>query len=157
MGEVLDVTGLIGQYAHGNEPSHHVIYLYNYANRPWKTQELVREVFDRFYLDKPNGLCGNDDCGQMSAWYIFSAMGFYPVNPCGGEYVIGAPQLEEVIIDLPDRKQFTVKAINLSETNKYVGTVLLNGKPLKGFILHHSDIMKGGLLEFVMKSQPDKR
>jgi len=117
----------------------------------------VREVFDRFYLDKPNGLCGNDDCGQMSAWYIFSAMGFYPVNPCGGEYVIGAPQLEEVIIDLPDRKQFTVKAINLSETNKYVGTVLLNGKPLKGFILHHSDIMKGGLLEFVMKSQPDKR
>lgn len=122
-----------------------------------KTQELVREVFDRFYLDKPNGLCGNDDCGQMSAWYIFSAMGFYPVNPCGGEYVIGAPQLEEVIIDLPDRKQFTVKAINLSETNKYVGTVLLNGKPLKGFILHHSDIMKGGLLEFVMKSQPDKR
>ena len=93
----------------------------------------------------------------MSAWYIFSAMGIYPVNPCGGEYVIGAPQLEEVIIDLPDRKQFTVKAINLSETNKYVGTVLLNGKPLKGFILHHSDIMKGGLLEFVMKSQPDKR
>lgn len=155
MGEVLDVTGLIGQYAHGNEPSHHVIYLYNYANRSWKTQELVREVFDRFYLDKPNGLCGNDDCGQMSAWYVFSAMGFYPVNPCGGEYVIGAPQLEEITIDLPDRKQFTVKAVNLSETNKYVKSALLNGKPLKGFILHHSDIIKGGLLEFVMKGQPD--
>ena len=131
--------------------------MYTLAGEQWRTAELVREIFDKFYLPKPDGLCGNADCGHMSAWYIFSAMGFYPVNPCGGEYVIGAPQLEEVIIDLPDRKQFTVKAINLSETNKYVGTVLLNGKPLKGFILHHSDIMKGGLLEFVMKSQPDKR
>ena len=156
MGEVLDVTGLIGQYAHGNEPSHHVIYLYNYANRPWKTQELVREVFDRFYLDKPNGLCGNDDCGQMSAWYVFSAMGFYPVNPCGGEYVIGAPQLKEVVIDLPSRKQFTIKAINLSKTNKYIKSIMLNGEVLKGGILRHSDIMNGGLLEFTMEDYPDK-
>ncbi|QIU93308.1 GH92 family glycosyl hydrolase [Bacteroides faecium] len=156
MGEVLDVTGLIGQYAHGNEPSHHVIYLYNYVNRPWRTQELVREVFDRFYLARPDGLCGNDDCGQMSAWYVFSAMGFYPVNPCGGEYVIGAPQLKEVIIDLPSQKQFTVKAINLSKTNKYIKSIMLNGEVLEGGILHHSDIMNGGLLEFIMEDHPDK-
>lgn len=156
MGEVLDVTGLIGQYAHGNEPSHHVIYLYNYVNRPWRTQELVREVFDRFYLARPDGLCGNDDCGQMSAWYVFSAMGFYPVNPCGGEYVIGAPQLKEVIIDLPSQKQFTVKAINLSKTNKYIKSIMLNGEVLEGGILHHSDIMNGGLLEFIMEDHPNK-
>ena len=150
MGKVLDVTGLIGQYAHGNEPSHHVIYLYNYVNCPWRTQELIREVFDRFYQARPDGLCGNDDCGQMSAWYVFSAMGFYPVNPCGGEYVIGAPQLEEIIIDLPDQKQFVVRAIDLSKANKYVKAVTLNGKPLRDFRIYHSDITKGGILEFVM-------
>jgi predicted alpha-1,2-mannosidase len=155
MGKVLDVTGLIGQYAHGNEPSHHVIYLYNYVNCPWRTQELIREVFERFYQARPDGLCGNDDCGQMSAWYVFSAMGFYPVNPCGGEYVIGAPQLEEIIIDLPDQKQFVVRAIDLSEANKYAKTITLNGKPLRDFRIYHSDIMKGGILEFVMTDKHD--
>ena len=98
MGEVLDVTGLIGQYVHGNEPSHHVIYFYPQVGHPEKAAERIREVFDKFYLPKPDGLCGNDDCGQMSAWYIFSAMGFYPFNPCGGEYIIGAPQVEKVTI-----------------------------------------------------------
>lgn len=151
---VADVTGLIGQYAHGNEPSHHVIYLYNFVNQPHKTQSLVREVFDRFYLPKPNGLCGNDDCGQMSAWYIFSAMGFYPVNPCGGEYILGAPQIPEVSLSLNNGKVFTVKASELSNENKYVKTVSLNGKEIKDFRIHHADIMNGGVLEFVMTDKP---
>lgn len=149
-GVVHDVSGLIGQYAHGNEPSHHIIYQYAYTDRPWRTQELVREVMDAFYQPRPNGLCGNDDCGQMSAWYIFSAMGFYPLNPCGGAYVIGAPQLKEAAIRLPGKKIFRVKAINLSAANKYVRSVRLNGKPLQGFLLSHADILQGGTLEFVM-------
>lgn len=114
-GFVSDVSGLVGQYAHGNEPSHHVIYMYNFADRRDKTQELVRTVFDRFYLPKPDGLCGNDDCGQMSAWYLFSAMGFYPVNPVGGEYILGAPQLKNVTLKLSNGATFAVEARNLSE------------------------------------------
>lgn len=110
-----DVTGLIGQYAHGNEPSHHVTYLYALAGRPERTQELIRKIFDTQYSPKPNGLCGNDDCGQMSAWYMFSAMGFYPVNPVSGEYVFGAPQLPEFVLHLADGKTFTIKAEGLSE------------------------------------------
>ena len=145
-----DISGLIGQYAHGNEPSHHVAYLYNYAGQPYKTQQLIREIFDRFYLPKPDGLCGNDDCGQMSAWYIFSAMGFYPVNPIGGEYILGAPQVEEVTISLPNDKTFTMQAKGLSHENKYVKSVTWNGKPVENFRIHHSEIMKGGELVFVM-------
>ena len=145
-----DISGLIGQYAHGNEPSHHVAYLYNYAGQPYKTQQLIREIFDRFYLPKPDGLCGNDDCGQMSAWYIFSAMGFYPVNPIGGEYILGAPQVEEVTISLPNDKTFTMQAIGLSNENKYVKSVTWNGKPVENFRIHHSEIIKGGELVFVM-------
>lgn len=152
-GFVSDVTGLIGQYAHGNEPSHHVAYLYNYADQRHKTQQLIREIFDKFYLPKPDGLCGNDDCGQMSAWYIFSAMGFYPVNPAGGEYVLGAPQMEEVTISLPHDKLFTVQALGLSKKNKYVQSVTLNDKPVTDFRINHSDIMKGGKLVFVMTDQ----
>ncbi len=149
-GFVSDVSGLIGQYAHGNEPSHHVAYLYNFAGRPWKTQELIREVFDRFYLNKPDGLCGNDDCGQMSAWYIFSAMGFYPVNPIGGEYVIGAPQIEKISLSLPGGKTFTMEAKGLSKENKYVKSVTLNGQPVENYTIHHKDIMNGGHLIFTM-------
>ena len=158
MGFALDATGLVGQYAHGNEPSHHTIYLFQYAGRPDRTAELVREVCDRFYRPEPEGLCGNDDCGQMSAWYLFSAMGFYPLNPCGGEYVLGAPQVPKVVIhlggsqlvataaipggaqlvataDAQERvppRTFTVVAKNLSKENKYVKSVTLNGKPLVG-------------------------
>jgi predicted alpha-1,2-mannosidase len=150
-GEVGDATGLIGQYAHGNEPSHHVAYFYQYAGRPRRTAEIVREVFDRFYLNKPDGLCGNDDCGQMSAWYVFSAMGFYPFNPCGGEYVLGAPQLPEVTLRLPGGRVFTIMAKNLSEKNKYVKSVCLNGKKLDGFKITHEEIMAGGTLEFEME------
>ena len=149
-GRVADVSGLIGQYAHGNEPSHHVIYFFQYAGLPRRTASLVREVFDKFYLNKPDGLCGNDDCGQMSAWYVFSAMGFYPFDPCGGDYVIGAPQVDEVSLSLPGGRSFRMVARNLSEKNKYVKSVKLNGRPLDGFILRHADVMAGGTLEFEM-------
>lgn len=149
-----DVTGLIGQYAHGNEPSHHVAYLYNYADRKDKTQTLIRKIFDRFYLPKPDGLCGNDDCGQMSAWYIFSAMGFYPVNPVGGEYILGAPQVSKVSLTLPGDKIFVMEAKGLSKENKYVRSVEWNGKPIIGLSIHHKDIMQGGTLTFIMSDTP---
>ena len=145
-----DVTGLIGQYAHGNEPSHHVTYLYALAGRPVRTQELIREIFDTQYSPKPNGLCGNDDCGQMSAWYMFSAMGFYPVNPVSGEYVFGAPQLPEFVLHLADGKTFTIKAEGLSEANKYVKSITLNGEPYTKNFISHADIVKGGTLVYQM-------
>ncbi len=148
MGSVWDATGFMGQYVHGNEPSHHVIYFFQFADRPDRT--AVREVFDRFYLNKPDGLCGNDDCGQMSAWYLFSAAGFYPFNPCGGEYVLGAPQVPGVKFTLGNGKTFRVKVPNLSRTNKYVKRVTLNGKVLKGFKITNDQIMAGGELVFEM-------
>lgn len=152
-GFVGDVTGLIGQYAHGNEPSHHVSYLYQYAGKPWKTEALIREVFDRFYRPLPDGLCGNDDCGQMSAWYLFSAMGFYPVDPVSLEYVLGAPQIPQMKLKLSGGKTFTVKAENLSKENLYVASVKLNGKPLEDFRIRHEDIVSGGTLVFEMTNQ----
>ena len=138
-----DVTGLIG-------PSHHVTYLYALAGRPERTQELIREIFDTQYSPKPNGLCGNDDCGQMSAWYMFSAMGFYPVNPVSGEYVFGAPQLPEFVLHLADGKTFTIKAEGLSEANKYVKSITLNGEPYTKNFISHADIVKGGTLVYQM-------
>lgn len=146
-----DVTGLIGQYAHGNEPSHHVAYLYTLAGRPERTQELIRQIFDTQYLPKPNGLCGNDDCGQMSAWYIFSAMGFYPVNPVSGEYVFGAPQFPKFTLHLADGKTFTILAEGLSEEHKYIDSITLNGKPYTKNYITHEDILKGGTLVYKMK------
>ena len=158
MGEVLDVTGLIGQYVHGNEPSHHVIYFYPQVGHPEKAAERIREVFDKFYIPKPDGLCGNDDCGQMSAWYLFSAMGFYPFNPCGGEYVIGAPQVPAAQVEVRggggQRILFTMTAKNLSEDNKYVKSVALNGKPITDWKIRHADIVKGGELVFEMSAEP---
>lgn len=154
-GFVGDVTGLIGQYAHGNEPSHHVAYLYTLAGRPDRTAEVIREIFDRFYRHRPDGLCGNDDCGQMSAWYIFSAMGFYPLDPVSGQYVIGAPQIPRVRLSLPNGATFTVIARNLSEENRYVAGVTLNRNPL-GCILTRRQIMEGGTLEFEMTNTPQK-
>lgn len=155
-GFVLDVSGLIGQYAHGNEPSHHTAYFYNYAGRPWRTQELIREIFDTQYKNKPDGLCGNDDCGQMSAWYIFSAMGFYPFNPCNDGYVFGAPQIGKITLRLPQGKTFTVEAKGLSKENKYVQTITLNGKPVSGMKITHADIMQGGTLVYQMGAAPRK-
>jgi predicted alpha-1,2-mannosidase len=150
-----DVSGLIGQYAHGNEPCHHVAYLYSVIGKPARTQELVREINDKFYLNKPDGLCGNDDCGQMSAWYVFTAMGFYPVDPVSSEYVLGAPQLPKVSLNLPENKTFTVEAKNLSVANKYVQSVSLNGKQLEKNFITHQEIMNGGTLVYEMTNQPN--
>ena len=146
-----DVTGLIGQYAHGNEPSHHVTYLYTLAGRPERTQELVRQIFDTQYRPEPDGLCGNDDCGQMSAWYMFSAMGFYPVDPVSGNYVFGAPQMPQITLNLANGKTFTVIAEGISAENKYVESVTLNSEPYTKNYITHEDILNGGTLVFKMK------
>ncbi|HEY5499158.1 MAG TPA: GH92 family glycosyl hydrolase [Bacteroidales bacterium] len=151
-----DVTGLIGQYAQGNEPSHHVVYFFSLVDKKWRTQELVREIFDKFYLPRPDGLCGNDDCGQMSAWYIFSAMGFYPLNPVSGEYVLGAPQLPKATIHLQNKKEFTVVANHLSKKNKYVKSVKLNDVEIKDAIITYEQIMQGGTLVFEMTDTAQK-
>ena len=148
-----DVTGLIGQYAHGNEPSHHVAYLYAMAGRPSRTQELVREIFDTQYHPTVDGLCGNDDCGQMSAWYMLSAMGFYPVNPVSAQYVFGAPQMPSITLHLQNGKTFTVIAEGLSEENKYVDTITLNGRRYNKSYISHDDIIRGGKLVFKMTSK----
>lgn len=139
-------TGMIGQYAHGNEPSHHVIYLFNYIGEQEKTKKYVTEVLNNLYRNSPDGLCGNEDCGQMSAWYIFSAMGFYPVNPVGGEYETGVPLFEEILLHLENGKTFTVKRHN-GTTSK----TTLNGIPLESTSITHNDIIQGGTLEFFVK------
>lgn len=149
--QLADVTGLIGNYAHGNEPSHHVTYLYTLAGKPERTQELIRQIFETQYRPAPDGLCGNDDCGQMSAWYMFSAMGFYPVNPVSGEYVFGAPQMPKFVLHLQDGKTFTVLAEGLSKEHKYVESITLNGEPYTKNYITHEDIMKGGTLVYKMK------
>lgn len=149
--EQADVTGLIGQYAHGNEPSHHVAYLYTLAGKPERTQELIRQIFDTQYRPEPDGLCGNDDCGQMSAWYMFSVMGFYPVDPVSGNYVFGAPQMPEIVLHLGDGKTFTVIAEGISDENKYVESITLNGAPYDKNYITHEDIVKGGTLVFKMR------
>lgn len=146
-----DVTGLIGQYAHGNEPSHHVTFLYALADKPERTQELIRQIFDTQYKNKPDGLCGNDDCGQMSAWYMFNAMGFYPVDPVSANYVFGAPQMPKIVLHLPDGKTFTVIAENLSKEHKYIESITLNGEPYTKNYIAHGDIVKGGTLVYQMK------
>ena len=147
-----DVTGLIGQYAHGNEPSHHVAYLYTMAGKPERTQELIRQIFDTQYRPEPDGLCGNDDCGQMSAWYMFSAMGFYPVDPVSGNYIFGAPQMPKIVLNLTNGKTFTVIAEGISEENKYVESITLNGAPYTKNYITHEDIVNGGTLVFKMKN-----
>lgn len=151
-GLVVDVTGLIGQYAHGNEPSHHVTYLFALAGKPWRTQEIVNQICRTKYINKIDGLCGNDDCGQMSAWYIFSVMGFYPVDPCGGEFVLGAPQTEGVTLNLPGGKKFTMETVNFSDENIYVQSVTLNDNPYTKNSISYRDIMDGGTLTFTMGS-----
>ena len=153
---VIDASGLIGQYAHGNEPSHHMAYLYNYAGAPWKTQAIVRQILDTLYDDQPNGLSGNEDCGQMSAWYILSAMGFYQVCPGTPDYAIGTPIFDKVTINLENGKKFTVKAINPSSENKYIQSVTLNGAPYSKSYFTHQDILDGAELVFTMGASPNK-
>ncbi len=151
-----DIQGRIGDYWHGNEPSHHVAYLYALAGQPWKTQALVRRLVDSQYGDKPNSLCGNDDCGQMSAWYLFSAMGFYPVNPGEARYVLGSPALPRITLELGHGKRFTVRAENFSPENVYVQRLALNGKPWRSVFLPHEAIVAGGELVFTLGPRPAK-
>lgn len=154
------VVGTIGQYVHGNQPSHHVAYLYNYAGKPWKTQEKVRKVMDELYRTGPGGLCGNEDMGSLSSWYVLSAMGFYPVCPGQNVYLIGTPIFEEATISLnsPYKKgKFTIKANNVSSANKYIQSATLNGKPMSKTWLSHEEIINGGKLIFEMGSEPNKQ
>lgn len=152
-----DIAGLIGQYIHGNEPSHHVAYLYNYAGAPWRTQDRLRQIVASQYGATPAGLSGNDDLGQMSAWLVFTALGFYPVAPGSNEYVIGRPFLDRADIALPGGKHFIVKAENLSDANPFVRAVVLNGEPLTRSYLRDDEIRAGGELRFVMAARPDRR
>lgn len=149
-----DITGLIGQYAHGNEPSHHMAYLYNFVNKPHKTQQKVHQILTELYTNEPDGISGNEDCGQMSAWYIFSSMGFYPVTPGSNQYIIGTPLFDKVTINLENGNQFTMTTQNLSDTNIYIEHVFLNGKELDKTFIAHEDIMAGGTLEFKMTDNP---
>ena len=153
---VIDASGLIGQYAHGNEPSHHMAYLYNYAGAPWKTQAIIRQILDTLYDDQPNGLSGNEDCGQMSAWYILSSMGFYQVCPGTPEYVFGTPVFDKVTINLGNGKKFVIKATNPSPENKYIQSVTLNGVPYSKSWFTHQDIVTGSELVFKMGTTPNK-
>ncbi len=152
-----DITGLIGQYAHGNEPSHHMAYLYNYVNQPWKTQFRVRQILDEFYRPEPDGLIGNEDCGQMSAWYVLSAAGFYPVTPGSPVYAIGSPLFPEMRLNLENGKTLVIKARGVSATNIYIQSAQLNGKAYQKSYLSHSDLMAGGELIFEMAAQPNLR
>lgn len=150
-----DVTGLIGQYAQGNEPSHHMAYLFNYVGKPWRTQELVNTINKEFYLNAPDGLIGNEDCGQMSAWYIFSAMGFYPVTPASGSYALGTPVFNEVKMHLENGKTFTITAKNLKAQNFYVQGMQLNGASYANTFIKNEDIEQGGTMVFEMGDQPN--
>ena len=154
-----DITrdGIIGLYVHGNEPGHHIPYLYNWTDQPWKTQARVRMINKTMYADAPDGLCGNDDCGQMSAWYIFSALGFYPVCPGSPEYSIGSPLVKSAVIDLGNGKTLKIISENQSPENVYVKEVSLNGKYIRNFILMHDELVKGGELKFVMSKKPALR
>ena len=152
-----DITGLIGQYAQGNEPSHHAAYLYAYVGSQWKTAEKVRYIMDEFYSDQPDGLIGNEDCGQMSAWYIFSSMGFYPVNPSSSVFVLGSPQVNQAQINLPEGKTFTMVAHNNSPKNIYIQSASLDGKPLKRTYITYKEIMNGGMLKLEMGETPNKQ
>ncbi|UMB62223.1 GH92 family glycosyl hydrolase [Lutibacter sp. A80] len=151
-----DITGLIGQYAHGNEPSHHIAYMYNYANKPWKTQYWVREILKTQYNTTPDGLSGNEDCGQMSAWYVFSSMGLYPYSPASGEYQIGSPLFKSSTIKISEDISFTIKAENVSDENIYIQSATLNGKVFNSTSISHKQILQGGTLQFVMGNTPNK-
>lgn len=151
-----DITGLIGWYAHGNEPSHHVAYLYAYAGQPWRTQARLGAIMSTQYAPRPDGLAGNDDLGQMSAWYVFTALGFYPVAPGSNEYIIGRPFLPRATLNLPNGKRFTITADGLDDAHPYIGSATLNGKPLERAFLRHEEIIAGGELHFTMQSTPDK-
>ncbi|URM36206.1 GH92 family glycosyl hydrolase [Flavobacterium anhuiense] len=151
-----DISGLIGQYAHGNEPSHHIAYMFNHAGQPWRTQYWVRHILDTQYNTTANGLSGNEDCGQMSAWYVFSSMGLYPMNSASGEYEIGSPIFEKSTLNLPNGKTFVIEAENVSDKNFYIQSATLNGKAFNKTAISHQEILNGGVLHFVMGAQPNQ-
>jgi predicted alpha-1,2-mannosidase len=151
-----DVSGLIGQYAHGNEPNHHIPYMYVYAGAQYKTAARVRDIQERFYTDNVDGYCGNEDCGQMSAWHVMSALGIYQVNPSNGIFVFGSPLFKRATINLQNGKKFVISAPDNSTKNVYVKSVKLNGKPYKKSFITYQDIMDGGQLTFQMSSKPNK-
>lgn len=155
--EDITIDCLVGGYVHGNEPSHHVPYLYAWTSQPWKTQYWLRDIMNRMYRNDIRGLGGNDDCGQMSAWYIFSAMGFYPVCPGSDEYVLGAPYLPYIRLNLPNGRTLEIKAPEVSDSNRYVKSLKINGEKYDKMYVTHEDVLKGGVWEFVMGSKPDKR
>src|SRR5690606_15355078 len=146
--EDISREGILGGYVHGNEPAHHVAYLFNWSSEPWRTQETVRHIMEMQYKPTPDGLGGNDDCGQMSAWYIFYALGFYPVAPGSESYALGSPLVDEAIVQLENGNKFKVSSISNSKIDVDVQKVLLNGVEVKDFTLKHSDLMKGGHLVF---------
>jgi predicted alpha-1,2-mannosidase len=154
---VEDITGLIGWYAHGNEPSHHIAYLYDYAGAPWKTQQRLKQIMDSQYAPRPDGLSGNDDLGQMSAWYIFTALGFYPVTPASDVYAIGRPFVPSATLHLSNGRSFTVSASPMDDAHPWVGAVTLNGKPLDRPYIRHAQILAGGELHFRMQSTPNRQ
>lgn len=151
-----DISGLIGQYAHGNEPSHHIAYLFNKAGKPWRTQYWVRHILKTQYNTKPDGLSGNEDAGQMSAWYVFSSLGLYPFNPAAAQYEITSPLFEETTINLGKGKQFRIVANNVSEENIYIQSATLNGEKLNRTTISHKELLAGGELIFEMDSEPNK-
>jgi predicted alpha-1,2-mannosidase len=151
-----DISGLVGQYAHGNEPSHHIAYMYNFANKPWKTQFWVREILKTQYNTTPEGLSGNEDCGQMSAWYVFSSIGLYPYSPASGEYQIGSPIFEKSTIKVSENTSFTILAKNVSDVNLYIQSGTLNGVNFNRTTISHRELMQGGILEFVLGNTPNK-
>lgn len=152
-----DISGLIGQYAHGNEPGHHTVYLYSFVDQQWKTAEKVDYILSHMYSDLPDGLQGNEDCGQMSSWYVFSALGFYPVNPSDGMYVFGRPIFDKVMLKLPGDKFFEIRTNNNSAKNKYIQSIELNGQSYNKLYISHADIMAGGTLVFTMGNRPNKQ
>jgi predicted alpha-1,2-mannosidase len=151
-----DQRGCIGEYWHGNEPSHHVIYLYGYAGQPWKAAQRLHQIVATQYGSQPGSLCGNDDCGQMSAWYMFTCMGFYPVCPAGDYYVIGAPQIKKAVMHLSNGKNFTMTAENISDKNIYVQSVKLNGRNWDSPFLPYEELKNGGTIAFTMGAQPSQ-
>ncbi|MBQ1673308.1 MAG: GH92 family glycosyl hydrolase, partial [Bacteroidales bacterium] len=155
--KVADMTGMVGQYAQGNEPSHHIAYLYNYVGVPWKTQRIVRKIMEELFTDAPDGLCGNEDCGQMSAWYVMSALGFYPVTPGSDQYVFGSPMFRNAVIHLENGRDFTLRAPRTSSTNRYINHVMRDGLPYRKSYVTYADIAQGTTFIFGMDAEPNLR
>jgi predicted alpha-1,2-mannosidase len=149
-----DISGLIGQYAHGNEPSHHIAYMYTAIGKPAKTAARVRQIMTTMYSDKPDGLSGNEDCGQMSAWYVWSALGMYPMNASSGTYMFGSPMVDEAVIALPNKKKFVITVKKKSAGSTYISSAILNGKKIPVLSISHEQIVAGGTLQLTLQDAP---